>query len=351
MDWPIPKSATEVRSFLGLVRYLVDFLPTLVEYTGILTELTTNNAEKRFPAWIDYYQIAFYAIKSIIISRGCLTTIDLSKLPEYKFFVMTDARDKRLGAVLSFRKLWSSAHSVVFDLLLVIIQALKKWHMDLLGSPFFIYMDHKTLGNFNTQKDLLCRQAWWMELMSQYDAKIVYIKGDDNSVADSLSWLPCEEATNEAECTAWHPYSYCDDEHPYIACISSNLAHTLWEAATSLADGPEIFSLNATLSILADKHLLQQIRDGCALDPWFKKLPAATPSWPALQLLVVCWGQTDYSMNRFSTRITIPTCTWQPWAFQIQQNVWLPSLSILQAEHASWLGEGLCGIMSRVSKE
>lgn len=170
MNWPIPKSATESRSFLGLVRYLADFLPSLAEYMGTLTELTMKEAKKKFPAWTNRYQTAFDAIKSIVVSRECLTTIDLSLLPEYKIFVTTDASDKRSGAVLSFGKSWSSARPVAFDSmtfkgaelnypvhekeLLAIIRALKKWRVDLLGSPFFIYMDHKTLENFNTQKDL-----------------------------------------------------------------------------------------------------------------------------------------------------------------------------------------------------
>lgn len=43
MNWLIPKSATEARSFLGLIRYLADFLPALAEYTTILTELTMKS--------------------------------------------------------------------------------------------------------------------------------------------------------------------------------------------------------------------------------------------------------------------------------------------------------------------
>ena len=50
VNWPIPKSAAETRSFLGLVQYLADFLPALAEYTGILTELTTAASEKKFLA-------------------------------------------------------------------------------------------------------------------------------------------------------------------------------------------------------------------------------------------------------------------------------------------------------------
>ena len=196
-------------------------------------------------------------------------------LPECKIFVTTDASDKCSGAVLSFRKSWSSARPVAFDSmtfkgaelnypvhekeLLAIIRALKKWRIDLLGSPFFIYTDHKTLKNFNTQKDLSRRQARWMELMSQYDAKIVYITGDDNSVADALSRLPCEETTDTAERSAQHPYNYCDNECSSVACISSGLSHTPWEAATALADGPEIISVSTTLNISTDKLLLQEI--------------------------------------------------------------------------------------------
>ena len=175
VNWPILKSATETRSFLGLVRYLADFLLVLAEYTGILTELTTTVSEKKFPAWTDTYQKAFDSIKQIVVGRECLTTIDLTKLPEYKMFVTTNASNRRSGAVLVFGKTWSSARLIAFDSmtfkgaelnypvhekeLLTIICALKKWRVNLLGSPVFIYTDHKTLENFNMQKDLSWQQA------------------------------------------------------------------------------------------------------------------------------------------------------------------------------------------------
>ncbi|KAF8226894.1 hypothetical protein L208DRAFT_1497483 [Tricholoma matsutake] len=37
LNWPAPKSAKHVRQFLGLVRYISTFLPTLAEHTSILT--------------------------------------------------------------------------------------------------------------------------------------------------------------------------------------------------------------------------------------------------------------------------------------------------------------------------
>ena len=51
LSWPVPKSATDMRSFLGLVHYISVFLPTLAEHTGILTKLTTKDSDKCFPTW------------------------------------------------------------------------------------------------------------------------------------------------------------------------------------------------------------------------------------------------------------------------------------------------------------
>ena len=40
MTWPIPRNATQVRGFLGLVRYISTFLPKLAEHTATLNTLT-----------------------------------------------------------------------------------------------------------------------------------------------------------------------------------------------------------------------------------------------------------------------------------------------------------------------
>jgi RNase H-like domain found in reverse transcriptase/Integrase zinc binding domain len=119
---------------------------------------------------------------------------------------------------LSFGETWETARPVAFDLvalkgaqanypvhekeLLAIIRALTKWRTDLLGSPITIYTDHRTLENFDTQKDLSRRQARWQEFLAHYNHTIIYIKGEDNTVADALSRLPdsvdCVETTPAA---------------------------------------------------------------------------------------------------------------------------------------------------------
>jgi len=49
LAWPVPQSATDVRQFLGLVRYLNAFLPRLALQSEILNKLTGKEADKNFP--------------------------------------------------------------------------------------------------------------------------------------------------------------------------------------------------------------------------------------------------------------------------------------------------------------
>lgn len=209
LNWPVPKTAKHVRQFLGIVRYISAFLPTLAEHTAVLTPLTRKECNTSFPSWEPHHQFAFEAIKALVLSRDCLTTIDHENPGDNLIFVTCDASKRRTGAVLSFGPTWETARPVAFESrqlrgpelnypvheqeMLAIIRALQKWRVDLLGSHVQIYTDHKTLQNFDFQKDLSKRQARWMEFMSQYEYEIKYIPGEDNTVADALSRLPISD--------------------------------------------------------------------------------------------------------------------------------------------------------------
>jgi len=93
LSWPVPKSASDVRAFPGLVRYIAVFLPKLAEFTAVLTPLTTKDMERSFPKWSTAHQEAFDAIKNLVVSRECLTVIDHSNPSDNKIFVTTDASD------------------------------------------------------------------------------------------------------------------------------------------------------------------------------------------------------------------------------------------------------------------
>jgi hypothetical protein len=292
LDWPVPKSAKEMRAFLGVVRFIANFLPNLAEHTRILNELTTKEAEKNFPEWDSACQWAFDSIKKLVVNRECLTTIDHQNPGDNKIFVTTDASDYRTGAVLSFGPTWETARPVAFDSmplrgaelnypvhekeLLGIIRALKKWRPDLLGTPFTVITDHRTLENFSTQKDLSRRQARWMEFMSQFDAKIVYVKGEQNTAADGLSRIPVtdseERATRLAEDLCG---TLCGAVLPKTVWKAVNCG-TLAAATALTARTDEPKPINAVLNVSLDNDLLIKIRNGYSEDPWCRKLTSAS---------------------------------------------------------------------------
>lgn len=306
LSWPRPRSATDVRRFLGLVRYLASFLPNLATHTALLTRLTTAEANRSFPMWTSEHQFAFEAIKAIVVSRDCLTTIDHSDTTK-KIFVTTDASDFRSGAVLSFGDTWETARPVAFDSMtfkgaelnypvhekemLAIIRALRKWRADLVGSPFTIFTDHKTLENFDTQPDLSRRQARWMEFMSQFDARIVYIKGGENTVADALSRLPVNLCTSSesAVLSARSPYGFCpDDDEENSVTVNAVLPAThacplLAAHALAETDIASTQAVTAVLSISQDPQLRTAIISGYDTDPWCKKLRSAATGMPIVQ--------------------------------------------------------------------
>jgi hypothetical protein len=203
------------------------------------------------------HQMAFNTIKALGVSCECLTTIDHTNLGDNKVFVTCNASDWRTRATLSFGPSWELACPVAFDSmqlkgaeknypihekeLLAIIRTLKKWRLDLLGIPIVVYSDHCTLQNFDTQRDLSCRQLCWQEFMSQYDMTIIYIPGEDNTVADTLSRVLDGTFLGESINTPFH------------------------------TNKPGI---NATLSITTDPSVLCTIQEGYNTDDFCKKVIA-----------------------------------------------------------------------------
>src|ERR1700727_3186562 len=84
-------------------------------YTCILTPLTTKDAQRQFPTWTVEHQCAFEAIKDLVVSQECLTTIDHAQLGKNQVFVTCDASDWRTGTTLSVGPSWELTCPVAFD--------------------------------------------------------------------------------------------------------------------------------------------------------------------------------------------------------------------------------------------
>ena len=71
--------------------------------------------------------------------------------------------------------------------LAAIVFALKIWRHYLYGEKCFIYIDHKSLKYFPSQRELNLRQRRRMELIKDYDCVIDYHPWKANAVADALN--------------------------------------------------------------------------------------------------------------------------------------------------------------------
>jgi hypothetical protein len=321
LDWPAPESVHDVRRFLGLVRYLNAFLPRLALQSQVLNELTLKRYERNFPAWTERYQTAFQAIKDIVVSRECLTVIDHSDTSK-RIFVTTDASDTCTGAVLSFGECWKTARPVAFDSmtlksaelnypvhekeLLAIMRALRRWKVDLLGSEFLVYTDHRTLLNFNTQKDLSRRQSRWMEELSIYNLKFVYVKGEDNCVADALSRAPLNVRTvdnlEEAERAAAHPYRFSEDDECFIANV--NPYDSLLACVGALSDTTFHHKSSDKVSetrLALDSSVIDELKEAYKQDPWCQHLLVAARGMSNLIIRNGLWFVGE--------RLIIPNCS------------------------------------------
>lgn len=67
LDWPVPRCTKDIRTFLGLVRYIANFLPKLADYMSVLTTLTIKEAKENF-IWLPQHFAAFEAIKKLVTS-------------------------------------------------------------------------------------------------------------------------------------------------------------------------------------------------------------------------------------------------------------------------------------------
>jgi hypothetical protein len=194
MEWPMPKDAHEVRSFMGLVGYYRIFLEG---FSKIVKPIITLQHKGVRYEWTLECDSAFIKLKRLLTSAPILRVPDVEK----GFTVCTDASKKGLGAVLmqdggviAYASRNLKKHKEIYtthDLELAsIMLALKLWRHYLVGRNFELKMDHESLKHIFTQRDLNARQRQWSEFMSEYDFGVSYNKGKENVVIDALSRRP-----------------------------------------------------------------------------------------------------------------------------------------------------------------
>ena len=132
--------------------------------------------------------------------KEALTSPPILRLPDFtqRFVIECDASGIRLGAILLQQnqpmayfsetlKGSALALSTYEKKMLAIIKAIKKWRPYLLGKPFTVRIDHKSLKYLLEQRITTPARARWLPKLLGYDYKIEYKSGPENQGADSLS--------------------------------------------------------------------------------------------------------------------------------------------------------------------
>ncbi|GJT44783.1 putative reverse transcriptase domain-containing protein [Tanacetum coccineum] len=213
-DWESPKSATEIRQFLGLAGYYRRFIEGFSKIAKPMTKLTQKKIKFE---WSDKAEAAFQLIKQKLCSAPILA------LPEGNedFIAYCDASIKGLGAVLMQREKVIAYASrqlkiheknyTTHDLELgAVVFALKIWRHYLYGTKCTVFTDHKSLQHILDQKELNMRQRRWLELLSDYDCEIrvggMLIENSKDPEKPRKEKLePCTDGTMCLNNRSWFP--------------------------------------------------------------------------------------------------------------------------------------------------
>ena len=200
-NWPRPLNRKQMQGFLGLANFHRRFIDHFSDVAKPLTNLTKSSVKY---LWTEDAETAFQELKKRLTSAPVLRIFD----PARKTRIVADASKFALGACLQQLQDDGEYHPVSFysrtfndaernypirqQELLALIASLRQWRHYLYGTEMTITLctDHRTLTSIPTQKDVHGRLARWMETLSEFNVKIVYIEGATNVVADALSRSP-----------------------------------------------------------------------------------------------------------------------------------------------------------------
>ena len=197
VKFTLPKTVTQLRSFLGTINFCHRFIPHLSEIISSLSTLASGPKHSLIE-WDEQSLLAFETAKTSLLGVQTLAYPD----PSCPLTLTTDASNVAAGAVLhqlrngNFEPLefFSKKFDVTqtkysaFDRELTsIFLSVKHFQHLLEGRSFSILTDHKPLIHIFTMKDPSPRQLRQISYISEFSSTIQHISGRENIIADFLS--------------------------------------------------------------------------------------------------------------------------------------------------------------------
>ena len=202
---PPPKTATEVRSFLGLAGYFRQYVKNFAAIAGPLHALTRKDAVFH---WSAECQTAFDQLKALLTTSPISAFLDFSQA----FWLYTDAFTADLGAILAqvrngkeciicctSRALDQAVKAYPATKLecLAIVWAVVKFRPYLMAMPFEVFTDHYALQWLKTMRTGPALLHRWSAALEEYDFTVRHRPGKAQTHSDGLSRLPVGPAPPE----------------------------------------------------------------------------------------------------------------------------------------------------------
>ena len=208
----LPKTRTQLRSFLGSMSYYRRFIQNYASYSALLSPATSKSAPS-VVIWDSARLEAFNTLKGLLCTV-CALTIPSS---EDMFVLNTDASGLGIGATLNVvrdgvekpvaffsRQLQGAQkHYSATELEgLAVFKAIFFFDHFLHGRKFLVYTDHQALVSLLKSKRLNRRLQGWVLKLMDFHFEIIYRPGRLNGDADGLSrqaWCNLEVDGEEFE--------------------------------------------------------------------------------------------------------------------------------------------------------
>ena len=217
-EMQIPKTLTELRSFLGLTGYYRRFIIRYSYLAKPLYDITQGSPApsevvRRFNKIDEHGNqpaiVAFQSLKAALLEAPILASPDFNKI----FYLQTDACDFGISAILSqksddgtenliacsSRKLNAAEqnyHTTEKEAL-AMVYGCEQFRHYLLGQEFYAETDHSALTQLQQTSNTGRLRRWALKL-SEFQPKVVYKPGIKNGNADAASRLPVDEAPEDS---------------------------------------------------------------------------------------------------------------------------------------------------------
>ncbi|GFU55689.1 retrovirus-related Pol polyprotein from transposon 297 [Trichonephila clavipes] len=200
LDFPVPRTKTQVRAFLGIAGYYRQYIPMFSSLAAPLTELLKGKSKKGCINWTSECQESFVQLKEKLLTNPVLYAPDFKR----QFILQTDASDTGIGIVLAQRndtgeehpilylsKKFSDAEKVYCTIekeCAAIVYAVNKLNCYLDGQQkCIIQTDHNPLVWLKTNAGTNPRLMRWSLALQPFNFEVIHKPGRSHANADALS--------------------------------------------------------------------------------------------------------------------------------------------------------------------